>query len=173
MGSGFVQHINDTLKPTLASAPVRVRRHSTGGRRECVLRFLQNLLGPEQGFARLPFHAMTVGQCDRQKLIELSARCDRFRHGLVINVLTYLSDGMLATKVETMEKLRRALVSAGVEFIADRRDIADVFDFLTTPKNWPEWHPASTRVMAPLMLIAGAFVRLIGYYTRSAPSTNR
>jgi len=28
-------------------------------------------------------------------------------------------DGMLATKVETMEKLRRALVSAGVEFIAE------------------------------------------------------
>ena len=26
------------------------------------------------------------------------------------------------------------------------RDIADVFDFLTTPKNWPEWHPASISV---------------------------
>ena len=28
-----------------------------------------------------------------------------------------------------------------------RRDIADVFDFLTTPKNWPEWHPASISVV--------------------------
>ena len=27
------------------------------------------------------------------------------------------------------------------------RDIADVFDFLTTPKNWPEWHPASISVV--------------------------
>jgi len=27
-----------------------------------------------------------------------------------------------------------------------RRDIADVFDFVTTPKNWPEWHPASISV---------------------------
>jgi membrane-bound lytic murein transglycosylase B len=26
------------------------------------------------------------------------------------------------------------------------RDIADVFDLLTTPKNWPEWHPASISV---------------------------
>jgi hypothetical protein len=27
------------------------------------------------------------------------------------------------------------------------RDIADVFDFLTTPKNWPEWRPASISVV--------------------------
>ncbi len=27
-----------------------------------------------------------------------------------------------------------------------RRDIANVFDFLTTPENWPEWHPASISV---------------------------
>ena len=30
--------------------------------------------------------------------------------------------------------------------ICIHRDIADVFDFLTTPKNWPEWHPASISV---------------------------
>ena len=33
-----------------------------------------------------------------------------------------------------------------VSTIQIRRDIADVFDFLTTPKNWPEWHPASISV---------------------------
>jgi hypothetical protein len=33
-----------------------------------------------------------------------------------------------------------------VSTIRIRRDIADVFDFLTTPKNWPEWHPASISV---------------------------
>ena len=27
-----------------------------------------------------------------------------------------------------------------------RRDIADVFDFFTTPHNWPQWHPASISV---------------------------
>ena len=31
--------------------------------------------------------------------------------------------------------------------ICIHRDIADVFDFLTTPKNWPEWHPASISVV--------------------------
>jgi hypothetical protein len=30
--------------------------------------------------------------------------------------------------------------------ICIHRDIADVFDFLATPKNWPEWHPASISV---------------------------
>ena len=33
-----------------------------------------------------------------------------------------------------------------ISTIRIRRDIADVFDFLTTPKNWPEWHPASISV---------------------------
>jgi uncharacterized protein YndB with AHSA1/START domain len=33
-----------------------------------------------------------------------------------------------------------------VSTIRIRRDIAEVFDFLTTPKNWPEWHPASISV---------------------------
>ena len=36
-----------------------------------------------------------------------------------------------------------------VSTIRIRRDIADVFDFLTTPKNWPEWHPASISVAGP------------------------
>ena len=33
-----------------------------------------------------------------------------------------------------------------VSTIHIRRDITDVFDFLTTPENWPEWHPASISV---------------------------
>jgi hypothetical protein len=33
-----------------------------------------------------------------------------------------------------------------VSTIRIRRDIADVFDFFTTPENWPEWHPASISV---------------------------
>jgi Polyketide cyclase / dehydrase and lipid transport len=33
-----------------------------------------------------------------------------------------------------------------VSTIRIRRDVADVFDFLTTPKNWPEWQPASISV---------------------------
>ena len=37
-------------------------------------------------------------------------------------------------------------MSRVVSTIRIRRDIANVFDFLTTPKNWPEWHPASISV---------------------------
>ena len=36
-----------------------------------------------------------------------------------------------------------------VSEIRIRRDIADVFDSLTTPKNWPEWHSASISVAGP------------------------
>jgi uncharacterized protein YndB with AHSA1/START domain len=28
-----------------------------------------------------------------------------------------------------------------------RRPIEEVFDFLTTPANWPRWHPSSLKVM--------------------------
>jgi uncharacterized protein YoaH (UPF0181 family) len=40
----------------------------------------------------------------------------------------------------------RGAMSRVVSTIRIRRDIANVFDFLTTPKNWPEWHPASISV---------------------------
>jgi uncharacterized protein YndB with AHSA1/START domain len=33
-----------------------------------------------------------------------------------------------------------------VSTVRIHREIADVFDFFTTPKNWPRWHPASTSV---------------------------
>src|SRR5438128_2594457 len=29
------------------------------------------------------------------------------------------------------------------------RPIERVFDFVTTPANWPRWHPASLRVLGP------------------------
>jgi hypothetical protein len=33
-----------------------------------------------------------------------------------------------------------------VSTVRINREIADVFDFFTTPKNWPRWHPASISV---------------------------
>ena len=33
-----------------------------------------------------------------------------------------------------------------VSTVRIHRDIADVFDFFTTPANWPRWHPASISV---------------------------
>src|ERR1700682_418885 len=33
-----------------------------------------------------------------------------------------------------------------VSTVRIRREISDVFEFFTTPKNWPEWHPASISV---------------------------
>ena len=33
-----------------------------------------------------------------------------------------------------------------VSSVRIHREIADVFDFFTTPKNWPRWHPASISV---------------------------
>jgi hypothetical protein len=33
-----------------------------------------------------------------------------------------------------------------VSAIRIHREIGDVFDFFTTPKNWPRWHPASISV---------------------------
>ena len=40
----------------------------------------------------------------------------------------------------------RTSASHVVSTIRIRREVADVFDFLTTPKNWPRWHPASISV---------------------------
>src|SRR5208337_1779995 len=40
----------------------------------------------------------------------------------------------------------RTSASHIVSTIRIHREMADVFDFLTTPKNWPEWHPASISV---------------------------
>jgi Polyketide cyclase / dehydrase and lipid transport len=37
-------------------------------------------------------------------------------------------------------------MTRGVSEIRIRRDLADVFQFFTTPKNWPAWHPASISV---------------------------
>jgi uncharacterized protein YndB with AHSA1/START domain len=33
-----------------------------------------------------------------------------------------------------------------VSSVRIHREMADVFDFFTTPKNWPRWHPASISV---------------------------
>ncbi len=33
-----------------------------------------------------------------------------------------------------------------VNAVRIHRDISEVFDFFTTPKNWPRWHPASISV---------------------------
>ena len=36
--------------------------------------------------------------------------------------------------------------SSVVNTVRIHREIADVFDFFTTPENWPRWHPASISV---------------------------
>ena len=40
----------------------------------------------------------------------------------------------------------RISASHVVSSIRIHREMADVFDFFTTPKNWPRWHPASISV---------------------------
>src|SRR5208337_3593771 len=40
----------------------------------------------------------------------------------------------------------RTSASYIVSTIRIHREMADVFDFFTTPKNWPRWHPASISV---------------------------
>ena len=40
----------------------------------------------------------------------------------------------------------RTSASHIVSTIRIHREMADVFDFFTTPKNWPRWHPASISV---------------------------
>ena len=40
----------------------------------------------------------------------------------------------------------RISASHVVSTIRIHREMADVFDFFTTPKNWPRWHPASISV---------------------------